>query len=213
MDELLEPIRAERATVTFFNGLEVEGYRMPNGEYRVGMVDASLVVGYGRQWLSQVLSSRPKTLKSLQGMGFTGSQIEARVMREDSSGSSTASTIAIQDFIYVIAYASSQGRKGAIALQTALVTMSLNDFFRDAFGESPLSIDEKRKLFYEAYAATISPEKWREMDRADILALALLGDEEHLQHGSWVEGMILEKNEIYLGTEPEEEWPEELEVE
>lgn len=184
----MEPIRAERATVTFFEGLTVEGYRMPSGEYRVGIVDASLVVGYSRQWLSQVLSSRPKTLKSLQGMGFTGSQIEARVTREDRSGSSTTATLSIQDFVYVIAYASSQGRKGAIALQTALVTMSLNDFFRDAFGERPLSIDEKRQLFYEAYAATISPENWRLMDRQEILALALPGDEEHLQGGLWVFG-------------------------
>lgn len=40
-----------------------------------------------------------------------------------------------------------------------------------------LTIDEKRRLFYEACAATISPENWREMDREDILPLALPGDE------------------------------------
>ena len=194
MSEPIEPIRAKRATVKFFDGLEVQGYQMPDGEYRVGVVDASLVVGYGRQWLSQVLNLRPKTLKSLQGMGFTGSQIEARVSRDDSSGSSTANTISIRDFVYVIAFASSQGRKGAIALQTALVTMSLNDFFRDAFGEKPLNIDEKRRLFYETYAAAISPEMWREMDRAEILALALPGDESHLKDGLWLEGSTPEEN-------------------
>ena len=42
-----EPIRAERATVRFFDGLEVDGYRMPNGEFRVGLTGASLVLGYG----------------------------------------------------------------------------------------------------------------------------------------------------------------------
>ncbi|MEG5251302.1 hypothetical protein QUB67_34795 [Microcoleus sp. ARI1-A1] len=61
----------------------------------------------------------------------------------------------------------------------------LNDFFVDAFGEMPLTIDEKRRLFYEAYAATISPEDWRQMDREDILRLALPGDEPHLLWGLW----------------------------
>ncbi|MEG4805843.1 hypothetical protein QUB63_35295 [Microcoleus sp. ARI1-B5] len=49
----------------------------------------------------------------------------------------------------------------------------------------PLTIDEKRRLFYEAYAATISPEDWRQMDREDILRLALPGDEPHLLWGLW----------------------------
>ena len=48
-----EPIRAERATVRFFDGLEVDGYRMPNGEFRVGLTGASLVLGYGENWLSR----------------------------------------------------------------------------------------------------------------------------------------------------------------
>ena len=156
-----QAIRAERATVTFFEGLTVDGYKMPNGEFRVGLVGASVVVGYGRQWLSQVLSSRPKTLKTLEGMGFTGSQLQISVGRENISGASTLKTISLDDFIRVIAYASSNQKKAALALQIALVKMSLNDFFRDAFGERPLSVSEKRQLFYEAYAATISPEDWR----------------------------------------------------
>ncbi len=32
----MEPIRAERSAVTFFDGLEVDGYRMPDGEFRGG---------------------------------------------------------------------------------------------------------------------------------------------------------------------------------
>jgi hypothetical protein len=55
------------------------------------------------------------------------------------------------------------------------------------FGERPLSIDEKRKLFYETYAASISPQQWMEMDREEILRLALPGDESQLQGGLWNE--------------------------
>jgi hypothetical protein len=61
--------------------------------------------------------------------------------------------------------------------------VALNDFFVDAFGEPPLTIEQKRRLFYEAYSATISPEDWREIDREDILRLALPGDKPHLLGG------------------------------
>lgn len=180
-----EPIRAERQTVRFFDGLEVDGYRMPNGEFRVGLTGASFVVGYGKQWLSQVLSSRPKTLKVLQGLGFTGSQIEVRVGREEKSGASVALTLSLDDFNRLIVYATSKGKQAALALQLSLTKMALMDFFRDAFGEPPLSIDQKRRLFYETYAATISPEDWRRMDKQDILRLALPGDEPQLKDGQW----------------------------
>lgn len=180
-----EPIRAERATVRFFDGLEVDGYRLPSGEFRVGMTGASTVLGYSKSWLSQVHSSRPKTLKTLQGLGFTGSQLPVKVGRTDKSGASDSLTLSLDDFNTLILYAASKGKKAALALQKALTTVALNDFFRDAFDEPPLSIEEKRRLFYEAYAATISPEDWRNMDRQDILNLALTGDEPHLLWGLW----------------------------
>jgi hypothetical protein len=85
----------------------------------------------------------------------------------------------------LISYAVFDGKRAALALQLALTEVALNDFFREAFGEPPLSIDEKRNLFYEAYARTISPEDWRLMDKEDILKLALLGDELHLDQGRW----------------------------
>lgn len=177
----MEPIRAERATVTFFEGLTVDGYRLPNGEFRVGLEGASKVVGYQRDWLPQAFRRGGRTLKALEGMGFTSLHFTVTVPHTGRSGASTPETISLKDFVYVIAYASSKGKKAAIALQSALVEMSLNDFFRDAFGERPLSVSEKRRLFYEAYAATISPEEWRRMDREEILKLALPGDEPQLK--------------------------------
>ncbi|MGL5719924.1 MAG: hypothetical protein ACRCYP_03920, partial [Alphaproteobacteria bacterium] len=65
--------------------------------------------------------------------------------------------------------------------------LALIDFFRDAFGEPALSIEEKRRLFYETYAASISPEEWMFMNKEDILRLALPGDEPHFQEGRWNE--------------------------
>ena len=66
-----ELIKAERSTVSFFDGLIVDGYRMPNGEFRVGLTGASEILGYGREWLGRVLSRGGNTVRALQGLGFT----------------------------------------------------------------------------------------------------------------------------------------------
>jgi len=182
--EFGEPIRAERRLVPFFEGLEVEGYRMPDGEYRVGIEGASQVLGYARNWLGRALSRSGSTVKALQGIGFT-QKIQEVVAQSEQGNYISAGTISLDDFNRLIVYAVSKGKKAALALQLSLTKLALNDFFRDAFGEPPLSIEEKRRLFYEAYAATISPDDWRRMDRIDILKLALLGDESHLKDGRW----------------------------
>ncbi len=170
----MELIRAERQTVTFFSGLQVDGYRMPNGEFRVGVTGASIVLGYSENWLFRLLGRETGTsIKTLRGLGFT--EETQKVVSETNRGDREAQTINLRDFNRLISYAVFDGKRAALALQLALTEVALNDFFRDAFRDSPLSIDEKRRLFYEAYAATISPEEWRQMDREDILKLAIMG--------------------------------------
>ncbi|NEQ78474.1 MAG: hypothetical protein F6K23_39090 [Okeania sp. SIO2C9] len=179
-----KPVKAQRATVRFFDGLEVDGYRMPNGEFRVGVVGASEVLGYSRNWLGRVLKKSGNTVKALRSFGFT-EKTEKVVTQSVRGGGTEAETVSLEDFNRLIVYATFKGKKAALALQLSLTKMALNDFFRDAFGEVPLSIEEKRQLFYEAYAAVISPENWREMDREDILRLALAGDEPQVRWGLW----------------------------
>lgn len=173
-------IRAERQTVKFFDGLEVDGYRMPDGEFRVGITGASEVLGYGRNWLGRVLSRGGNALKALQGLGFT-----EEIQKVVTKSGRPPETIGLRDFNRLISYAVFDGKKAALALQLALTEVALNDFFIDAFGEPPLTIEGKRRLFYEAYARTISPEDWMRMDKADILRLALPGDEPHFLEGRW----------------------------
>jgi hypothetical protein len=167
----MEPIRAERQTVTFFDGLQVDGYRLPDGEFRVGIAGAGEVLGYERNWLGRVLERGGNTLKALRGLGFT-----EETQKVVTKSGRPPETIGLRDFNRLISYAVFDGKRAALALQLALTEVALNDFFRDAFGETPLSIDEKRRMFYEAYAATIRPEDWRQMDREDILRLAIMGD-------------------------------------
>lgn len=178
-------IRAERATVVFFDGLTVDGYRMPNGEFRVGLSGASRVLGYSGRWLRDAITNEtPRTAQALQDIGF--SENTEKVLAQSKQGNDYEdTTINLDDFNCCIIYAVQAKRKAAIALQKSFTKIALNDFFRDAFGEPPLSIAQKRQLFYETYAASISPEHWREMDREDILRLAMEGDEPHLRDGLW----------------------------
>lgn len=179
-----ETKRAERATVTFFDGLTVDGYQMPNGNFRVGITGASRVLGYADNWLYRLLKGESrKQMKTLQGLGFTG--VTSKIVSETSRGDREAQTVGLRDFNRLISYAVFDGKRPALALQLALTEVALNDFFRDAFGEPPLSISDKRRIFYEAYAASISPQEWKEMDQEDILRLALPGDEPHMRGSTW----------------------------
>ena len=62
-----------------------------------------------------------------------------------------ALTLSLDDFNTLILYAAFKGNKAALALQRSLTQVALNDFFRDAFGEPPLKIEEKRRLFYPTF--------------------------------------------------------------
>ena len=178
-------IKARRATVVFFGDLIVDGYQMPDGSFRVGLSGASRVLGYSRAWLAGIVrGNSPKTLLALEGIGFT-SNVEVIKSLSVKGNWFEDNTISLEDFQCCIIYGTQSNKKAAIALNRGFTKLALIDFFRDAFGEPPLTIKEKRELFYMEYAASISPEDWRRMDREEIITLALSGDEPHLQGGYW----------------------------
>ncbi|MDB9516730.1 hypothetical protein PN466_07200 [Roseofilum reptotaenium CS-1145] len=118
---------------------------MPDGEFRVSLTGASRVVDYSKEWLGRILSRSCNPVKVLQGMGFTG-KIPKTATQSIRGGGREVQTISLSDFNLVIVYAASKGKKEALALQSSLTIMALGDFFRDAFGETPLAIDEKRRI-------------------------------------------------------------------
>ncbi|MEG4218738.1 hypothetical protein QUA27_25665 [Microcoleus sp. Pol14C6] len=175
-----EAIKVEVATVRFFEGLEVEGYKMPDGEFRIGLTGASLVLGYGENWLPRLLRKKEGvSLKALVALGFS-KEIQ-KVVSEASKDLKKVKTISLEDFNKLIVYTVSRHKKAALALQNSLTVVSLLDFFLDAFGKQSLSIEHKRQLFYEKYAVTISPDGWQKMSKRDILRLALHTDLSHTQ--------------------------------
>ena len=77
-------------------------------------------------------------------------------------------------------YAKFKGKKEAIALNKALVATSLQDFFRAALGELPLTIEEKRRMFYKEFAAIFSREDLLHKDREEV---ALIEEQERFLEG------------------------------
>lgn len=102
-------IRVDRATVKFFDGLEVDGYRMPNGDFRVGITGASQAIGFSKGWLSQVHSREGEALKALQGLGYIGEVICTRIRLAGGRGSSVVNTISYDDFMCLVRYGATQG--------------------------------------------------------------------------------------------------------
>lgn len=168
-------IKAERATVRFFDGLSIDGYMMPDGSFRVSLTGASTLLGFQKNWLGRILAKSGNPVKALQGMGFSG-QAQKTVTRSIRGGGDSAQTISLRDLNALVLYAATKGKPQAIALQMALTDMAMTDFFRDAFGMRTLSIEEKRAAFYRAFAATLTHQDWMEWDREDVAAI-----DSHLQ--------------------------------
>ena len=142
-------IIAQRATVRFAEGFQVDGYLLPNEEFRTSTTGASELVGYERSWLSQVVTRRPKTLEALREEGYTGCQLPVRVTSNNLRGSSLVETISLDDLNALIAYAAYEGKKPAKDLSRALRKSTLVDYFRSAFGLKELTFDERRAIIEE----------------------------------------------------------------
>jgi hypothetical protein len=168
----------ERSQVVFCERVTVDGYRLPDGSFWVSITTASEAVGYSRVWLSQNISRGANTFKALVKQGF--SQNILKLQTPSAGGPQTNKLISLEDFNTLILYATFKGKKEAIALNKALVATSLQDFFRAAFGERPLTIEEKRRIFYKEFAASLSREDWLQMDREDV---ALIEEQEKFLEG------------------------------
>lgn len=95
-------------------------------------------------------------------MGFSG-EIK-KVATPSIGGEQLSKSISLVDFNRLILYAASKGKKEAVALADALISISLNDFFREAFNRRALNVNEKRDLFYQRYSASID---WLKEDKED----------------------------------------------
>lgn len=172
----LEPIRARRVVVELSKTLTIDGYEMPDSEQRVGMVGASLVLGYAKNYLSQVSEKAPKRLEALQSKGFTGYLKEATVTREEKSGASKVKTLSKADFKIWIEFEAARGNKHALALVSASIDEMLDDRFAAAFDQMPATREEKLEQFDVSYQSYLDREELYQELREELAELELPGD-------------------------------------
>lgn len=168
-----ELIKAVVATVQLSDTLAIDGYLMPNEEFRAGIVGTSVLLGYQRDWFLVLPSKAPKKLKALQAEGFRYSPLPVAIQRKGRGGATKAQTISLKELTLIIAVEANAGNKRAIAIQSAFTFEGVESRFRDAFGKSQLSPDVKRKIFgmtFEEYLEALADNK------AELEVLRLPGD-------------------------------------
>ena len=172
---MTEPIKAVNATIQLSDTLSIDGYMMPDGEFRAGIAGASVLLGHGKDWFNRLASKAPNKLKALQEGGFTGRLQPVVIPRESGTrGASRAQTISLKDLATLITVEALAGNKRAIALQAAFTLEGLDSRFRDAFGVPQLSQVEKRRFFgltYDQFLEALAE------NRTELEQLRLPGDD------------------------------------
>jgi hypothetical protein len=165
---------ALEVTIRLGGGLFIDGYLFPNGTLRYGLSQISVLLGYESKYYSQVVRRRPKKLKALQGKGFTGGQLTARVKRL-TGGITRAKTFDFDDFCLIVEFeAVNVKNPKAIALLTASFREFLRSRTLEAFGIPDDTLELKQFKFWESFQEREAA--WIE-DRQDLDNLWLPGDE------------------------------------
>ena len=155
-------IKAIAKTVKFAESIEVDGFLLPDGEFRVGKKSASKTLGFQEDYLSRLPKKSVKQFKALLDEGYTDSP--KTIEYDFGRGATRSETISLDDFTSFIFFAAMRGKKEAIAIQKAITRVGIEDWFRLTFNIERQSLEEKRALFYQDYAKTIN---WLNEDQID----------------------------------------------
>ena len=130
---MTDSTKATRATVTI-GTLSVEGFRMPNGDYRMSQQQAAESIGDAPVYALRFLAS--KNSKALLGEAYTDYKPESIEVENESGGrgQTRINALPIEVVSAYWLFRSHQGSKEAFTLSWALITESLERRFDSAFG-------------------------------------------------------------------------------
>jgi hypothetical protein len=107
MSETTEPevTKAVRCDIDLGTS-SLDAYMLPDGEKRLGVEGTSTALGYTERWFYNRTNRPSKWLEALRRTGFTGAQVEVRVVRREEHirGASVAKTISLRDFVKLVTY-------------------------------------------------------------------------------------------------------------
>lgn len=139
-------------------------YMLPSGEKRLGIEAVGVALGKSKRFLTQRTKRQSKTLEALQGMGFSGEQIQLKIIRQGDSkrGAVLAKTISVRDFVKLTAFEAIRKRNlQAIILLAAFAEVGLDKTLDDLFaGRSIAFIFDKivhySKWTYEEFEQALA---------------------------------------------------------
>ena len=138
--------KAKRAIIRI-GSLEVEGFQMPDGSYRMSITGAAEAVGLSVRNASDFL--RSKAIKSLLGEGYTPPKSEIEVeSTEQARGQARINALPLEAVNAYWHWQSHRGNKTALSLCMALSFETLDRRFDGAFGVSR-SDEEYNQLLAE----------------------------------------------------------------
>lgn len=130
---MTESQKATRATIAI-GSLEVEGFMLPDGSYRMSVTSVALAIRTTQQNATNFL--RSSAFKSLQGEGYTPQTSEE--IEVDSTSQSRGQTriraLPLDVAMLFWIYQCSRGNKEAMKLLCVLATETLERRFDNAFG-------------------------------------------------------------------------------
>ncbi len=122
--------KAKRATVAI-GSMEVDGFQMPDGSYRMSQTQAAESVGKSQRNAGRFLAS--KGIKALRGEGYTPDTIEVE-SSEQSRGQARFNALPLDVVSAYWLWEASRGNQQAITLCYALMAETLERRFDAAFG-------------------------------------------------------------------------------
>ena len=139
MTEIAEPDIIKALSCDLFLGeFSLDAYMLPDGEKRLGVEGTSRALGYTKRWFYNRTKRQSKWLKGLQNNGFTGAQLEVRVLRQEQDktfrGASIAKTMSVRDFSKLVTHeAVSNHNARAVILLAIFFEVGLERILDDVF--------------------------------------------------------------------------------
>lgn len=127
---MTDSMKANRASIQISDALQVDGFMLPDGTYRMSQTQAAEAVGKPEINARRFLDS--KTIKALMGEGYTPDTVEVD-STDQLRGQSRFNALPLGVVTAYWFHQATQGNKQAFALVWALLTESLERRFDRAF--------------------------------------------------------------------------------